>query len=171
MAEPTTHPLRPRGRPTKRTPKISASDRLVQSSKHALASYKPSSEDSVYYAMDLTFLCFPRQITWQLVTNSGRMVLLYVPGIVGCFLFFIIIIINFLFLQFHKQFHIYQRSTNMYKENDYVPNSTILDGFYFIKGSLLNYCLIIVFFSVSETTPMHRASLLTGCSHVCCACL
>lgn len=41
----------------------------------------------------------------------------------------------------------------MYKENDYVPNSTILDGFYFIKGSLLNYCLIIVFFRFQRPHP------------------
>lgn len=40
----------------------------------------------------------------------------------------------------------------MYKENDYVPNSTILDGFYFLKGSLLNYCLIIVFFGFRDHT-------------------
>lgn len=41
----------------------------------------------------------------------------------------------------------------MYKENDYVPNSTILDGFYFLKGSLLNYCLIIVFFRFQRPHP------------------
>lgn len=70
-----------------------------------------------------------------------------------------------------------QRLTTMYKENDYVPNSTILGVFFFdflsfcfTKDSLLDYCLIMKY-SVTESPLMHRAAQSMWCSDIYCACL
>ncbi len=65
----------------------------------------------------------------------------------------------------------------MYKENDYVPNSTILGVFFFdflsfcfTKDSLLDYCPIMKY-SVTESPLMHRAAQSMWCSDIYCACL
>lgn len=57
----------------------------------------------------------------------------------------------------------------MYKENDYVPNSTILGVFFCFV--LQRTAFWIMKPSVTESPLMHRAAQSLWCSDIYCACL
>lgn len=87
-----------------------------------------------------------------------------------------VILVSFMTL-FINLLAVLQSLTTMYKENDYVPNSTILGVLFFVfllfcftKDSILDYCLIMKT-SVTESPLMHRAAQSMWCSDIYCACL